>query len=131
MCAPLLSTFHAGGGIMDKGASVVLIGPIADITDIPYYGTYATTKAALHPYAFTWIAELAQRGLRVNVVSPGPTDTVMMAATTDEVRAALVEQIPLGLMARMEEVAAALLLSGEASFIAGAELYVDGGMRHV
>jgi NAD(P)-dependent dehydrogenase (short-subunit alcohol dehydrogenase family) len=57
----------------------------------------------------------------------------MMAATADEVRAVLIGQIPLGRMARPEKVAAAalFLLSDEASFIAGAELCVDGRMRQV
>ncbi|ONG59160.1 oxidoreductase [Pseudoroseomonas deserti] len=120
-------------GTMIDGGSVVMMGSIADAAGIPQYGTYSATKAALRSYARTWTAELAPRGIRVNVVSPGPTDTAMMAATTDEVRAALVAPIPLGRMARPEEVAAAalFLLSEEASFIAGAELCVDGGMRQV
>lgn len=129
---PVLA-FQAALGAMEKGGSVVLIGSIAGMAGIAHYGTYAATKAALRSYARSWTAELAPRGIRVNVVSPGPTDTAMMAATTEEVRAALVGQIPLGRMARPEEVASAalFLLSDEASYIAGAELCVDGGMRQV
>jgi len=116
-----------------EGSAVVLIGSIADAVGVPHYGTYAATKAALRSYVRTWTAELAPRGIRVNIVSPGPTDTAMMAATTDDVRATLVGQIPLGRMARPEEVAAAatFLASEDAAFIAGAELCVDGGMTQV
>ena len=123
----------AAVGIMGDGSSVVLVGSASDTAGVPSYGTYSACKAALRSYARTWTAELAPRGIRVNVVSPGPTDTALLAAQPADVRAALVGHIPLGRMARPEEIAAAVLfvLSGEASFIAGAELCVDGGMRQV
>lgn len=118
---------------MGRGAAVVLVGSIADVMGVTPYGTYAATKAALRSYARTWTAELAPQGIRVNVVAPGPTDTAMMASVPEEGRAALIAPIPLGRMARPEEVAAAtlFLLSDEASFVAGAELCVDGGMRQI
>lgn len=124
---------QAALGAMGEGGSVVLVGSIAGSAGIHSYGTYAATKAALRSYARTWTAELAPRGIRVNVVAPGPTDTEMMAQVPDEMRAALLAPIPLGRMAQPAEVAAAalFLLSEEASYIAGAELCVDGGMRQV
>jgi NAD(P)-dependent dehydrogenase (short-subunit alcohol dehydrogenase family) len=118
---------------MSEGGAVVLIGSVAGVIGVPGYGTYAATKAALRSYARTWTVELAPRGIRVNVVAPGPTDTAMMAVVPEDVRAALIAPIPLGRMARPEEVASAavFLLSDEASFIAGSELHVDGGMGQV
>ena len=124
---------RAAASAMPAGSSAVLVGSIADIMGSSSYGTYAATKAALRSYARSWTMELAPRGVRVNVVSPGPTETAMFAAVPEEARQALVDQIPLGRMARAEEVAAAalFLLSDEASFVAGAELCVDGGMKQV
>jgi NAD(P)-dependent dehydrogenase (short-subunit alcohol dehydrogenase family) len=124
---------QAAAPAMAAGSAVVLIGSIAGSAAVPNFGTYAATKAALRSYARTWTAELAPQGIRVNVVSPGPTATPMMAALPDEVRDGMVAAIPFGRMARVEEVAAAtlFLLSDEASFIAGAELPVDGGMRQI
>jgi NAD(P)-dependent dehydrogenase (short-subunit alcohol dehydrogenase family) len=118
--------------VMSDGASVVLIGSIADVMGVTPFSTYGATKAALRSYARSWAAELVPRGIRVNVVAPGPTDTDMMAAVSEEMRQMLIKPIPLGRMARADEVAAAavFLLSGDASFT-GAELCVDGGMRQV
>jgi NAD(P)-dependent dehydrogenase (short-subunit alcohol dehydrogenase family) len=118
---------------MTEGGSVVLVGSIAGNAGYPAYGTYCATKAAVRSYARTWTAELAPKGIRVNVVAPGPTDTDMMAAVAEDTRAAIVAPIPMGRMARPSEVAAAalFLLSDDASYIAGAELCVDGGLRQV
>ncbi|MBE7220568.1 MAG: SDR family oxidoreductase, partial [Caulobacteraceae bacterium] len=118
---------------MPAGGAVVLVGSVASSLGIGGRGAYSATKAALRSYARTWTAELAPRGIRVNVVSPGPTDTAMMAAAPADLRDRLVAEIPLGRMARPEEVAAAacFLLGPDASYIAGVELFVDGGMGQV
>lgn len=106
---------------------------VASTIRLPHCATYAATKAALRSFPRTWIAELAPRGIRVNVLAPASTGTKMMARVPNETRAAIINSIPLGPTAKPEEVAAAalLLLSDEASFVAGIELFVDGGMGQV
>jgi NAD(P)-dependent dehydrogenase (short-subunit alcohol dehydrogenase family) len=127
--------FAAQGGIdlMQPGGSIVLVGSIADTIGTKGYGVYGASKAAVRSFARTWANELAPKGIRVNVVSPGPTDTAMMGAVTDEVRAALTSLIPLGRLGRPDEAAAAALFlaSDESSYTTGAELCVDGGAAQV
>jgi NAD(P)-dependent dehydrogenase (short-subunit alcohol dehydrogenase family) len=129
----LLFATQAATAIMPDGGSVVLIGSIAGEIGTQGYGVYGATKAAVRSFARTWANELAPRNIRVNVVAPGPTDTAMMAAASDEVRETLANLIPLGRMGQADEVAsAALFLAGdEASFITGVDLPVDGGMAQV
>jgi NAD(P)-dependent dehydrogenase (short-subunit alcohol dehydrogenase family) len=119
--------------LMGEGATVVLVGSIASDLGTAGYGVYGASKAAVRALARTWTTELAPRGIRVNVVSPGPTDTAMFGATAGDVRDALTAAIPLGRLGRADEVAAAALFlaSEESSFVAGAELCVDGGMAQV
>ncbi len=118
---------------MPSGSAAVLVGSTVSEMAVPFYGTYAATKAALRSYARTWTAELAPRGIRVNILSPGPTETPMMAAVSDDIRAAILSRVPLGRFARLEEIAAAALFlaSDESSFMAGSDLQVDGGMAQV
>jgi len=127
--------FAAQGAVdlMPPGSTIVLVGSIADVVGTKGYGVYSASKAAVRSFARTWGNELAPRGIRVNVVSPGPTDTAMMAAASQEVRDTLTGLIPLGRLGRPEEVASAALFlaSDESSFTTGAELCVDGGMAQV
>lgn len=125
--------------LMNDGGSIILVGSIAGHVGVEGYTTYSATKAALRSYARTWTKELKGRGIRVNVLSPGPIDTPIMDSQADSkegadaIRAAFASVVPLGRMGRPEEVAATavFLASDESSFCAGMELSVDGGMAQV
>ncbi|ACL59178.1 SDR family NAD(P)-dependent oxidoreductase [Methylobacterium nodulans] len=129
----LLFASRAGAGMMGAGGAIVLIGSIAGMIGTAGYGVYGASKAAVRSFTRTWANELAPKGIRVNVVSPGPVDTAMFASVSADVRDGLTKLIPLGRLGRPEEVAAAaLFLAGEeSSFVTGAELCVDGGMAQV
>jgi NAD(P)-dependent dehydrogenase (short-subunit alcohol dehydrogenase family) len=119
--------------LMAGGGAIVLIGSIAGTIGTPGYGTYGATKAAVRSFARTWTNELTGRGIRVNTLSPGPIDTPMFDGVSDEVRTLLTQQIPLKRLGRPDEVAAAALFlaSADSSFVAGAEICIDGGMNQV
>jgi len=129
---PLLA-MRAAVPHMPPGSAAVVVGSTASEMAVPHYGTYAATKAALRSYVRTWTAELVTRGVRVNVLSPGPTDTPMMADVSEEIRAAILSRVPVGRLARLEEIAAAalFLVSADSSYMAGSDLQVDGGMAQV
>ena len=130
-----LFTVQKAVPLMRTGASVILISSVAGSLGVPGNTTYSATKAALRSYVRTWTREFTDRGIRFNTLSPGPIDTPMIDSTSDPdaTRAQFVAAIPLNRMGRPEEIAAAALFlaSDEASFVAGAELSVDGGMAQV
>ena len=119
--------------LMGQGSTIVLVGSIGGRIGTEGYGVYNASKAAVRSLTRTWTAELAPRGIRVNVLSPGPTDTAMFASVPDDMRASLAAEIPMGRLGRPDEIAAAALFlaSDDSSFVTGVELCVDGGMAQV
>ena len=125
--------------LMTRGGSIILVSSAMHVMGIPGHTTYAATKAALRSYARTWAAEFKDRGIRVNTLSPGVTDTPILDSqvSTPEERGALVKtylsMIPMGRLARAEEIASAALFlaSDESSYMTGADLMDDGGVGQV
>lgn len=122
--------------LMRDGGAIVLTGSIAAHNGGPGHAVYNATKAAVRSLARTLTAELRDRRIRANVVSPGPTDTQGFSdffGGDQDVIDHVAAQVPAGRIGRPEEVAAAVLFlaSDESSFVAGAELVVDGGMSQV
>lgn len=115
---------------MGEGGAIVLVGSIAGSIANPGYGAYSASKAAVRSYARTWSTELAPRGIRVNTLSPGPTDTPMFDRASDDVRQTLTARIPAGRLGSADEVASAALYlaSDDSAYVSGAELVIDGGM---
>lgn len=119
--------------LLKDGGSIILTGSVASMKGSPSFGLYAATKAAVRSFARTLAAELKDRHIRTNVISPGPIDTPLVADVPPETVTKLVASIPLGRMGKDEEVAQAALFlaSSESSFINGIELFVDGGRAQV
>lgn len=122
--------------IMRDGGAILLTGSLASEKVLEGHAVYAGTKAAIGAFARSWAIELSGRGIRVNVLSPGPTDTGIVGKMgmppeqVDEFAAGMAAAIPLGRFADPDEIArAALFLASEASsFVTGVNLRVDGGM---
>lgn len=135
----LIFTVQKALPLMREGSSVILTSSIAGVLGINAHSTYSAAKAAVRSLARTWTIELKGRGIRVNAISPGAIDTpiiesqVTTAAEADELRARFAAATPLGRVGRPEEIAAAALFlaSEDSSYIAGIELFVDGGLAQV
>ena len=115
--------------LFNDGGSIILNGSIAGSKGTPAFGVYSASKAAVRSFARTWVAELKHRQIRVNVISPGPIDTPILAPLPKEAIEGFVAQVPLGRIGRPEEIAttALFLASSDSSFVNGVELFVDGG----
>ena len=119
--------------LFNDNGSIILNGSIASIKGTPAFGVYGASKAALRSFVRTWLLELKDRGIRVNILSPGPIDTPGLDPLGPDAKAGFKSSIPRREMGRPEEVATAALFlaSTDSSFVNGIELFVDGGTAQI
>jgi len=116
--------------LFNDGGSIIMTGSIASVKGWPDYSVYSASKAALRSFARTWLNELKDRRIRVNVLSPGQIATPIQDQMFDpETKKQFEALIPRGKMGRPEEIAsvALFLASDDSSYVNGVELAVDGG----
>ena len=125
--------------LLNDGGSIVLVSSGLHLKGFPAHSTYSATKAAVRSFARTWAAELKDKGVRVNTLSPGAIDTPIIDGQfktkeeADGAKAMFAQMTPLGRIGRPEEIAAAALFlaSSESSFATGIDLVVDGGVTQL
>ncbi|MGA6981527.1 MAG: SDR family oxidoreductase [Candidatus Sulfotelmatobacter sp.] len=121
--------------LLNDNAAIVLNASVVSTKGYPGTSIYSATKAAVRSLARTFAAELVDRGIRVNVVSPGPIETPILQkgglpqAAFDQYSAGIKERVPMKRFGTPEEIAYPVLFlaSSEASYITGVDLNVDGG----
>lgn len=119
--------------LMSAGASIVIVGSTASIDPGPTMSIYGATKAAVRNLVRSWVSDLKGTGIRLNIVSPGPTNTASLREAfgdhAEEGVALLTNKSPIGRIGEPDEIAevVAFLASDAASYVNGVELFADGG----
>jgi NAD(P)-dependent dehydrogenase (short-subunit alcohol dehydrogenase family) len=128
-----LFTVQKGLPLLNDGGSIILTGSVASVKGTAAFGVYAASKAAIRSFVRTWTADLKDRHIRSNVVSPGPISTPLTSRQSADVIARIVSTVPMGRMGEPDEVAKAALYlaSDDSSFVTGVELFVDGGRAQI
>ena len=120
--------------LMGRGGAIILTGSSAGTTGAPGFSAYSASKAAVRNLARSWAEDLKGSGIRVNVLSPGPTATdLARAALGEEGMKVFAAMNPLQRMADPAEIGAvaAFLASQDSSFMTASEVGVDGGLAQI
>lgn len=134
-----LFTIQKALPLMTRGGSIVLMSSVLNIKGLPEHSAYSASKAAIRSFGRSFAAELKDRGIRVNTLSPGAIDTPIIdgqfktEAEADEARVFFAGATPLGRIGRPEEMAAAALFlaSDDSSYTTGIDLFADGGLGQI
>lgn len=122
---------HAVDGMVDRGfGRIVNISSVNGQTGQFGQTNYSAAKAGMHGFTMALAREVARKGVTVNSVSPGYCETALVMAIPEEIRAGIVEKIPVGRLGRPSEIARTVefLTADDAGFITGANIPVNGGM---
>lgn len=124
--------------ILSSSASIIITGSTVSVSGTPAFSVYSASKSAVRNLVRSWVIDLKGEGIRINVLSPGVTETPGILGLTEsgkeeELLASFTSQIPLGRVAQPKEMAtvAVFLASNDASYVNGVELFVDGGMVQI
>jgi NAD(P)-dependent dehydrogenase (short-subunit alcohol dehydrogenase family) len=125
--------------LMTRGGSIVVVSSIVNVKGIPAHGIYTASKAGVRALVRVWAQELKDKGIRVNSLSPGATETPIIRGqfSSDEASEAakgvFASMTPLGRLGAPDELAAGAyyLVSDESSYVTGIDLPVDGGLAQV
>lgn len=125
--------------LLKNDGAVVLVSSASHMKGAPAYAAYSASKAALRSLARSWAGELKDRGIRVNALSPGLTDTPIIETQfktkedAEMMKTEFPKMVPLGRIGRPEEMASAILFlaSSDSSYCTGIDLVVDGGFSQI
>jgi NAD(P)-dependent dehydrogenase (short-subunit alcohol dehydrogenase family) len=130
----VLFTVQKALPLLSKGSAVILTGSMVSIKGFDSCSVYTASKAAIRSFARTWIVDLKGRDIRVNVLSPGYTDTPGLSEfLTEEQKASVIPSVPVGRLGTADDMAkvAVFLASDESAYVNGIELFVDGGVAQI
>ena len=130
----VLFTVQQAVPLMPNGGAIILTGSVAGSKGFEADSVYGATKAAVRSFARSLTADLKARGIRVNVLSPGPIQTPgFHVYANDDVKNYMTSLVPLGRLGEADEIAKAALFlaSDDSSYVAGVELFVDGGVAAI
>ena len=118
------------GMMKARTGRIISISSVVGVTGNAGQTNYAASKAGMIGFSKSLAAEVASRGLTVNVVAPGFIETPMTDVLDESQKSALLARVPAGRLGHADEIAAtvAFLASDEAAYITGATLHVNGGM---
>jgi len=132
-------TVQKGLPLMQAGGSIILTGSTAGSMGTPAFSVYSASKAAIRNLARSWALDLKNTGIRVNVLSPGPTDTPGLqrlgkrTGNKEALYAGFANQMPLGRVSDPDDIAAVALFlaSNDSRSMTGSEVFADGGVAQV